>query len=142
MASTTSSTSTEGSHIVLAGLFIQIIIFGFFVVVAIIFQRRLLAKPTPRSNDPLLPWHKFLYILYATCAFIMIRSIMRVAEFVEGFEGNIILHEVYLYVLDAVPMVAVMFTFSIWYPSRFSKGAQKTVEDSDTADSFVELESA
>lgn len=142
MASTTSSTSTEGSHIVLAGLFIQIIIFGFFVVVAIVFQRRLRAKPTPRSKDPSLPWAKFLYILYATCALIMIRSIMRVAEFVEGFEGNIILHEVYLYVLDAVPMVAVMLAFGIWYPSQFSKRARKVVKDSETSGSIVELESA
>jgi hypothetical protein len=125
VSSTTASTTEEGSHLVLAGLFIQIITFDFFVVVAIVFQRRLRAKPTVRSNDSMLPWAKFLYILYATCAFIMVRSIMRVAEFVEGFEGNIILHEVYLYVLDAVPMVAFMFSFSIWYPSHFSKIARK-----------------
>lgn len=141
MASMTESTSTEGSHIVLAGLFIQIIIFGCFVVVAIVFQRRLRAKSTPRFKGPPLPWAKFLYILYATCTFIMIRSIMRVTEFVEGFEGNIILHEVYLYVLDAVPMVAVMFTFSIWYPSQFSKRARKSVEGSEASESIVELES-
>jgi hypothetical protein len=141
MASTTASTSTEGSHIVLAGLFIQIIIFGFFVMVAIVFQRRLRAKPTPSSKDPSLSWAKFLYILYATCTFIMVRSIMRVTEFIEGFEGNIILHEVYLYVLDAVPMVAVMFTFSIWYPSQFSKSARKSIADSETSESIVELES-
>jgi len=43
-----------------------------------------------------------------------------VAEFVEGFHGFIILHEVFLYVFDAVPMAAVMVIFNVWYPSDFS----------------------
>lgn len=141
MASTTSSTSEEGSHIVLAGLLIQIIIFGFFVAVAGVFHHRLLAIPTTKSHDPPLNWKKFLYISYVTCTFILIRSIIRVAEFVEGFEGNIIVHEVYLYIFDAVPMLAVMVIFNIWYPSNLSKKASKAIIDRETADSVVELQS-
>lgn len=76
----------------------------------------------------------------------MVRSIVRVAEFVEGFEGTIILHEVYLYVFDAVPMAATMIVFNIWYPSQFSKRARKaTVDavcvDSNTEQSDVEFQS-
>ena len=127
MASTNAATSTTGSHIILAGLLIQIIIFGFFVAVALIFHLRMRAIPTVQSLDPKWPWEKFLYILYITSAFIMVRSIVRVVEFVEGFEGVIILHEVYLYVFDAVPMLAVMVTFNIWYPSSFSKRARKAM---------------
>ena len=70
----------------------------------------------------------------------MIRSIVRVAEFVEGFDGKIIRHEVYLYVFDAVPMAAVMFVYNIWYPSNFSKQARKALVDGESTDSNVELE--
>jgi hypothetical protein len=139
MASQHASTAKLGSHIVLGGLLIQIIIFGFFIVVCLAFHLRLRAKPTPQSEDPSLPWKKFLYILYITSAFIMIRSIVRVAEFVEGFEGEIIRHEVFLYVFDAVPMAAVMVIFNVWYPSNFSKQARKAVMDRESASSNDEI---
>lgn len=140
MASSKASSAKLGSHIVLAGLIIQIIIFGFFIVVALVFDRRLRAMPTMLSNDPSLPWKKFLYILYTSSAFIMIRSIVRVAEFVEGFEGVIILHEVFLYVFDGVPMAAVMAIFNVLYPSNFSERARKARVDGESTGSNVELE--
>lgn len=132
MSSSQASTAKRGSHIVLAGLVVQILLFGFFVVVAIVFHRRLRARPTNQSQDPSLPWEKFLYVLYVTSAFIMFRSIVRVAEFVEGFHGTIILHEVYLFVLDAVPMLLLMVIFNIAYPSMFSKQAKKDMVDTES----------
>ncbi|KAH8645438.1 RTA1 like protein-domain-containing protein [Xylariales sp. PMI_506] len=127
MASSSASTAQTGSHIVLAGLLIQIIIFGLFIVVARVFHLRMRATPTIESNDPLLRWNLFLNILYVTSALILVRQIVRVAEFVEGFEGYIILHEAFLYVFDAVPMAAVMLVFSIWYPSQFSQLEGKSI---------------
>lgn len=139
MASSQSSQAKLGSDIVLAGLLIQIVIFGFFVLVALIFHRRLRAMPTNRCQDPSLLWERFLLLLYVGCALIMIRSIVRVAEFVEGFEGTIILHEVYLYTFDAVPMAGVMVIFGIWYPSSFSKQARVTIVAQESVESNVEL---
>ncbi|CZR58658.1 related to RTM1 protein [Phialocephala subalpina] len=139
MASSKASSAKLGSHIVLAGLLIQIIIFGFFIVATLVFHLRLRAMPTTQSHDPSLPWKKFLYILYTSSAFIMIRSIVRVAEFVEGFEGVIILHEVFLYVFDGVPMAAVMAIFDIWYPSSFSKQARKVRLHAESVESNREL---
>lgn len=70
----------------------------------------------------------------------MLRSIVRVAEFVEGFKGNIIRHEVYLYVFDAVPMWAMMVAYNIWYPSNFSELAKKkSVVGRESVESIVEL---
>jgi hypothetical protein len=123
----------------LVGLLIQIILFGFFIVVALVFHVRLRATPTHLSQDAALPWKRFLYILYIASAFILIRSIVRVAEFVEGFEGTIVRHEVYLYVFDGVPMAVVMVLFSIRYPSDFSKQARKAMAGSESAGSNLEL---
>lgn len=136
MASTHESMSKTGTDIVLVGLWIQIVVFGFFVAVALIFDRRLRAIPTRQSNDDSLPWKKFMYILYITCAFILIRNIIRVAEFIEGFRGYIILHEAFLYIFDAVPMVSVVVIFSIWYPSSFFKRTEKTKLDERSKNSF------
>lgn len=127
--------SKTGADIVLAGLWIQIVVFGFFVVVALIFDRRLRAIPTRQSKDDLLPWRKFMCILYITCAFILIRNILRVVEFIEGFRGYIILHEAFLYVVDAVPMVSVVVIFSIWYPSAFFKQRERAQLDEQNGNS-------
>lgn len=140
MASSNASTSTLGSHIILAGLLIQIILFGCFIAVALVFHLRLRAVPTSQSQHPSLPWEKFLYILYFTGALILARSIVRVAEFIEGFDGAIILHEVYLYVFDAVPMASVVAVFNIWYPANFSEQASKAIVDRGSASSDVEMQ--
>jgi hypothetical protein len=135
MASSKASTANTGSHIVLIGLVIQIVLFGLFIAVAVVFHLRL--RGVPRASS--LPWEKFLWILYTASAFIMIRSIVRVAEFIDGFEGTIIRHEVYLYVFDAIPMAAVMVLFNVWYPSSFSKQAKTAAEMEQSADSTLEL---
>ena len=70
-----------------------------------------------------------MYTLYTTCALILIRNIVRVAEFVEGFNGFIILHEVFLYVFDGIPMAAVLIAFLVWYPSDLSQRAKAAEGD-------------
>ena len=140
MASSKASTSRLGSHIVLGGLLLQIILFGGFMVIALVFHLRIRAASNMHHATS-IPWKKFLYILYITSTLIMIRSIVRVAEFVEGFEGTIILHEVYLYVFDAIPMAAVMYIFNIWYPSNISKQATKRMVLSEDVESTVQLSS-
>jgi hypothetical protein len=140
MASTTASTAMLGSRLILSGLVLQILIFGFFVAVAVVFHLRLRFRPTKRSRDSSPSWEKAIMILYTTSGFIMIRSIVRVVEFVEGFDGFIILHEVFLYVLDAVPMLAVMLILNVCHPSSFSTRARKTAADKPSqADSSCEL---
>lgn len=134
MASSQSGTSTTGSHVVLAGLLVQIIIFAFFVVVAVVFHRRLRAGPTTSSQDASLAWAKSVKILYTISGLILARNIVRVAEFVEGFNGYIILHEVFLYIFDAVPMAAVMYIFNVWHPTSLLKqgrtnGAKRPRDD-------------
>ncbi|KAF2662880.1 RTA1 like protein [Lophiostoma macrostomum CBS 122681] len=128
MASSHAATAQRGSHIVLAGLILQIVIFAFFVAVAVVLHRRLRAKPTSRCDSPSLPWTKTLYMLYIVSALIMLRSIVRVAEFGEGFEGTIYLHEVYLFVLDGLPMLMVMVVWNVWYPWEFSERVRKEGE--------------
>lgn len=139
MASSHATTATTGAHVVLAGLLVQIVIFGFFIVVAAVFQRRMAASENKadshrNSKKHPLPWRRTLLVIYVMSALILARNIVRVAEFIEGFDGYIILHETFLYVFDAVPMLAVSVAFNIWYPWQFETGPQAKRDASGVSD--------
>ncbi|EXM22807.1 RTA-like protein [Fusarium oxysporum f. sp. vasinfectum] len=110
-----------GEKIIIAGLFVQIVVFGFFVITSILFHTRLLKSPTPESLRGDVPWARYLYVLYATSFLILVRSIFRVVEYLQGNKGYLISHEVYLYVFDAILMVLVMLIFMIWYVKHLQK---------------------
>ncbi|KUJ12579.1 RTA1-domain-containing protein [Mollisia scopiformis] len=112
------SSVTTGSHIITGGLVIQLLFFGFFIIVAVHFDRAIHKNPTPRSQSPHVPWRKHLIALYVASLLIMIRSIFRVVEYVQGFDGYILSHEVFLYLFDSVLMFAVMVIFNVVHPSE------------------------
>lgn len=97
-----------GEKIIIAGLFVQIVVFGFFIVTTLVFHRRITANPTPQSVETLVPWRKCLWVLYGASMLIMVRSIFRVVEYVQGNGGYIIRREYFLYIFDAVLMFLVM----------------------------------
>ena len=99
-----------------AGIVIQILWFAFFVVVALSFNFRLHREPTARSRDT--PWKRHLRALYIASIFIMIRSIVRMLEFIQGHGGYIISHEAFLYIFDAVLMLIVMIILNVVHPSE------------------------
>lgn len=104
-----------GEKIIIAGLFAQICIFGFFVVVSILFHVRLTQRPVARASNNEIPWRRYLLVLYATSAIILVRSIFRVIEYLQGNAGYLISHEIFLYVFDTILMAVVMVIFLIWY---------------------------
>ncbi|KAH7081001.1 RTA1 like protein-domain-containing protein [Paraphoma chrysanthemicola] len=72
----------RGENIILGGLILQILIFGFFVVVAGIWHRRLSAVPTAAAAE--IPWKKYILFLYASSVFITVRNLCRVIEYAMG----------------------------------------------------------
>ncbi|KAK3616474.1 hypothetical protein LTR56_024723 [Elasticomyces elasticus] len=104
-----------GEKIIIAGLFIQIIVFGFFVATSARFHTRIVKSPTSVSANGRIAWTRHLYVLYATSALILVRSIFRVVEYLQGNDGYLISHEVFIYVMDALLMAAVMAAFALWY---------------------------
>jgi hypothetical protein len=97
-----------GNGIIIAGLFLQLAFFAFFVVVAVIFHRRMSRSPTARSQQPEIRWEHYLHTLYLVSTLIVVRSIFRVIEYIQGNTGYLLTHEVFLYIFDAVPMFFVM----------------------------------
>ncbi|KAJ5488974.1 hypothetical protein N7539_003864 [Penicillium diatomitis] len=111
---------TASKIAVVAGLIIQLLSFGAFWVSAVVFERRIRRSPTPKSLLPGNTWKTSMNMLYAVSTLIIIRSIFRIFEYVLGNNGYPLQHEWTSYIFDAVPMVAVMTIYLVWYPSHIS----------------------
>ena len=120
MGTGSQSSINMGQDIIVGGLFIQLIFFGAFIFVAVLFHVRLRKEPTARALE--VPWRKHMAVLYASSILILVRSIFRVIEYLQGFEGYILSHEAFLYVFDACLMLSVMLMFNWCHPSEIRSG--------------------
>jgi hypothetical protein len=67
MAGGTADSIKIGQNVILGGLVVQVIFFGFFMIVAVLFQTRLTRQPTTRSMDESTHWRKHMYVIIARC---------------------------------------------------------------------------
>jgi len=110
---------------------VQLAFFGFFMVIAICFHRSLTLVPTIQSRGA-FPWKKYMWTLYGASTLIMVRSVFRVVEYLQGSNGTLLHHEAYLYILDALLMFAVMVVFNVNHPSGVTisdKGMSRDATD-------------
>jgi hypothetical protein len=121
MAAGTISAINMGANIVIGGLAIQLLFFGFFVVVSAVFHWRvkLNSLNISHSSEHSKKWESIMWALYAACFLILVRSIFRVAEFVEGNDGFIMKREYLLYIFDACLMALTGIVLAIIYPGSF-----------------------
>ncbi|GAM40030.1 RTA1 domain protein [Talaromyces pinophilus] len=121
MAAGTVAAMNTGAHIVIGGLVIQLIFFGFFVVVSAVFHWRMKRRNPSRNqvSSPSKTWESMMWALYAACFLILVRSIFRVAEFVEGNDGFIMRREYLLYIFDACLMALTGLVLAVVYPGSF-----------------------
>ncbi|GKU04484.1 rta1 protein [Fusarium langsethiae] len=112
----------RGENIIVGGLVIQILFFGFFMIVTLIFHVRINRNPTQRSVEIVTPWKKLLFVLYAASLSILVRSVFRVAEYVMGKDSALQSQEFWIYVFDALLMSVVVVSLNWFHPSRVING--------------------
>ncbi|GFN19173.1 RTA1 domain-containing protein [Aspergillus tubingensis] len=124
--------SKAGIQITIVGLIIQLIFFGIFLVTAAVFHKRKLRESSSEMGDETLisasselHWTTLLGALYAVGILILIRSLYRVIEFIDGYGGYIMSHEAFLYVFDALLMSSAMFIMVRYHPSFTLRRAGK-----------------
>lgn len=115
-----------GEHMIIGGLFIQIIFFGFFMVVSVTFHYRMLATPMHHILSPAVQWNFYMKIMYTVSVLILIRSAYRVAEYVQGSSGYLQSREAFIYVFDAALMFACCITLNVSHPSKLLSDSHKT----------------
>jgi tellurite resistance protein TehA-like permease len=106
-----------GENIITGGLVIQVLFFAVFVIVAAVFHYRMRWFPSARSQTVKQQWERYLFVLYAASGLILIRSIFRIVEYVQGQDGALLETETYLYVFDSTLMFSTMVLFNIFHPS-------------------------
>ncbi|KAF2018817.1 RTA1-domain-containing protein [Aaosphaeria arxii CBS 175.79] len=123
----------KGENMIIGGLFVQLFFFGFFVVTSAVFQYR------GRAHLNKLPkhivWKKHIYVLYLTSTFILIRSVFRVVEYLQGNNGELLRKEVFLYVFDAVLMLAVAVSMNVVHPGDLAILIKQKLESAYSTDS-------
>jgi hypothetical protein len=129
-----------GKNVVLTGLFCQLLFFGFFLTIAIIFYLRM-AKSSIRYVIPKYgkhSWRSLLVLLLVAAVVIIVRCVYRIINFSGSAMGYLMTHEVFMYIGDTVPMFAVqtMFLF-IHAGDVFAKGGMAKDESSD--ESYIPL---
>jgi hypothetical protein len=105
-----------GEGVVIAGLFIQVVMFGFFIVTSCVFERRMNRHPESTVHA-FGTWRQTMHMLYGVSALIVVRSVFRIVEYIMGYGGYLLRNEWPLYVFDAVLMSGVMSLFLWRFPS-------------------------
>ena len=127
----TGSNMALGEKIVVAGLLVQVAVFGFFCATAAVFHYRYQSHGVgaiAHADGGGGRWKQSLHMLYGISALILLRSVFRVVEFSLGRDGYPLTHEWTLFVFDSVLMLAVMVIFYLWHPNRLQPRQETTVE--------------
>ncbi|TGO43420.1 hypothetical protein BHYA_0001g00490 [Botrytis hyacinthi] len=118
----TSATSKDskvvqrGYNVMKVGLVIQLVCFGFFLVVSLRFH--FISKKF-ESSWPDRQWKKLLMAINIASGLIFARSIYRMVEFTTGFDGYLSIHEWNFYVFEAALMLPVLVLFNVYHPAKF-----------------------
>jgi hypothetical protein len=118
MTSPGSTKAQMGSNIILAGIILQTIWFVFFVAGAAWFHYRMRAYPNSMVlTSPDIHWQQYLGSLYLVSGLVIVRSLFRLAEFAEGYEGSIQRNEAPFYIFDSLMMLILMVWMNWRHPS-------------------------
>lgn len=115
-----------GVKVSLGGLILQLFVFAWFLLIAILFHRRLAVCPTPMTEDGRIGWRKYFVVLYLASLFILVRNIVRIFEYAQGFNGFIMKHEIMLYLFDASLMASTVLIYVLIHPGRLVRQANRS----------------
>ncbi|KAL4809807.1 RTA1 like protein-domain-containing protein [Aspergillus unguis] len=120
------SSTDLGENIIVGGLFVQIAFFVFFMIVALSFEIRMSRNGIVVSPYLHPIWRRHMVALGFTSVLILIRSVVRVVEYMMGYDSFIMRQEVFIYVFDALLMAIVGFTLNWIHPSQVKSAMGKT----------------
>lgn len=120
----------------LLGLFVQLLFFGFFLVISLVFWKRMRNSPKMHSVPQYGKnhWSKLLKLLLLAAPIIIFRCFFRIIEFSQGHDGYLVSHEVFMYLFDAAPMFLVQIMFHFVYAADvFGAGSMGKLGDSESS---------
>jgi len=120
------SAVTTSKTMILSGLIAQLVALSFFVVNCWHVYRRCASDPFLGSEkqDLSFVWQNHFRAIMLVALVMIVRSAVRMAEYLQGSDGFIASHEVFIYVFDAFPMLLVMIVFLVIHPGRLVRDAR------------------
>lgn len=102
-----------GTTTMVAGIIAQLVLASVFSVILVIVVWR--GAPQIHKNKPML---RVVGVTILAAAMMIMRGVYRSIELAEGWRGKLITVEVYVVVLDAVPMIIAMGAFVFTPPAK------------------------
>ncbi|GAA6017618.1 hypothetical protein JCM11491_005303 [Sporobolomyces phaffii] len=136
--SASKGSADTGHKIALVGLALQLVSYGLFCCLLIIFgtrvprmfpgiedRRRAAGRDSsnPFATTSLHRWRSLYALLLLTSVGIIVRSVFRLVEYTQGYSGYLPTHEGYFWSLDALPLWLAMSLYAVWWPARYVAGA-------------------
>ncbi|EXF80726.1 hypothetical protein CFIO01_13595 [Colletotrichum fioriniae PJ7] len=129
-----SSTMNTGKTVILLGLAVQLMFFGLFVIASAVFHLRVSRHMPPAVMDEeaqagwrrlFSGWRGVMSVLYIASVMIFVRSLFRLAEYVEGNDGVLLGTEAFLYIFDALLMLGVVAITAVFHPAKYVPGKKQ-----------------
>ncbi|PYI08364.1 putative RTA1 domain protein [Aspergillus sclerotiicarbonarius CBS 121057] len=118
-----------GKKVVLAGLIFSLVVFCFFIWIAVKFHQRLGREPSSFViQNPSLAWNRYMWVLYVACAALMIRNLVRTIQFGSPRTSVLNTSEAIIYIFDAFMMFVVFAVFIVYHPGRLIKKARRRAD--------------
>jgi hypothetical protein len=124
-----------GQTLMLIGLFIQLFFFGFFLIISLVFWKRMSgsSKALRIPQYGKYSWLALLKLLLCAANMIILRCVFRVIEFSQGHDGYLASHEVYMYLFDTAPMFAVQVMVHLVHAADiFGTGTVEKLADNES----------
>ncbi|KAL2127526.1 hypothetical protein VTI74DRAFT_10583 [Chaetomium olivicolor] len=134
------STADVGVNILIAGLVLQAVAFGFFMCMFSRFHYLATKRGLADVEAP-AGWQRVVVAVYVSSILILIRCLYRVAEFAEGVEGYAFRHEWLFWVFESAPMLIAIGIFCAIHPSAYlgRDGARSRIREKAGEEAATEL---
>ncbi|CAK7221779.1 hypothetical protein SBRCBS47491_004644 [Sporothrix bragantina] len=95
--------------VLIGGLITQLVALSIFILNCWQTHHRIKRRPHYELPiDPSISWQNHFRVLELTTLLLIVRSIVRAIEFLQGTDGFVASHEAFIYVFDALPMFFIM----------------------------------
>ncbi|UZP39168.1 hypothetical protein NXS19_006984 [Fusarium pseudograminearum] len=111
----------KGRIILITGLVVQLCALSVFIITSLYLYLRVSKEAGPFLDSSFVRWRRYFRTIEAVTVVMIIRSIVRAVEYLQGQGGFVISHEVFIYLFDALPMFLVMLFFLVVHPGRLVK---------------------
>ncbi|KAK2685864.1 hypothetical protein QWA68_015091 [Fusarium oxysporum] len=110
---------TKGRTILIIGLIVQIAALSLFALNTEFLSRRIAQrKPVMSQAGWQLSHNRFFRTLEGVTLLLVIRSIARSVEFLQGSDGFVISHEIFIYLFDATIVFLAMLALLVIHPGE------------------------